>query len=155
MLDHTSIKLFISGKPVASTIALMKGEFRLAGEIIAMSVLQGGPAPCFFGEEVVKYLTKQPLLCEKNNGAYKTICEKVSSLVYCTVVCFLFYLQYTVCDVWVLTIVLPFLQLMGAVDDEKVREILISDEGMEILQEIGYKGVPHRETKSSICSIIQ
>jgi hypothetical protein len=85
-----------------------------------MSVLQGGPAPCFFAEEVVKYLTKQPLSCEKNNGAYKTICEKVSSLVYCTVVCFLFYLQYTVCDVWVLTIVLPFLQLMGAIDDEKV-----------------------------------
>ncbi len=50
---------------------------------------------------------------------------------------------------------IPVLQLIGAVDDDNVRAVLISDEGMEILQEIGYKGVPHRENKSSVNSIIQ
>ncbi len=80
MLDYINSRFLISGKPVASTVALMDGKFRLAGEIIAMSLLQGGPAPCFFPQEVVKYLTRQPLSFEKNNGVYKTICEKVSQL---------------------------------------------------------------------------
>ena len=40
-------------------------------------------------------------------------------------------------------------------DDNSVRDVLISDEGMEILMAIGYRGVPHRETKSSVGTIIQ
>ena len=56
----------------------MEDEFRLAGELIVMSVLQGGPAPCFLAEEVVFYLLRQPLLYEKNTGAYRNICQNVS-----------------------------------------------------------------------------
>ena len=44
---------------------------------------------------------------------------------------------------------------MDAEDDEHVRDILLSDEVIDILQQIGYKGVPHRETKTSVTSVIQ
>jgi hypothetical protein len=32
---------------------------------------------------------------------------------------------------------------------------LLSDEGMEMLEEIGYKGVPHKESLASVDFIIQ
>ena len=44
---------------------------------------------------------------------------------------------------------------MEAPDDEHIRNILLVDEVMDILQEIGYKGVPHRENKLSLHTIIQ
>lgn len=65
MLEFINTKLFVSGKPITSTVALMDGEFKLAGEVIAMSILQEGPAPCFFAEEVVKYLTKTACFIRK------------------------------------------------------------------------------------------
>ena len=80
MIDNISSRLLIDGKPVSSTVALMDGEFQLAGEIIAMSLLQGGPAPCLFSEEVVQYLTKQPLSYDKSSDACRSICQKVCSL---------------------------------------------------------------------------
>ena len=49
----------------------------------------------------------------------------------------------------------PLMQLTEAVDDDGVRDVLLSDEEMEILMAIGYRGVPHRETQSSIGTIIQ
>ena len=80
MLDYIESRLFIAGRPVASTVALMDDEFRLAGETITMSLLQGGPAPCFLAEEVIHYLLRQPLSNENNTGVYRTICQNVSPL---------------------------------------------------------------------------
>ena len=80
MIDNISSRLFIDGKPVCSTVTLMDKEFQLVGEIIAMSLLHGGPARCLFSTEVVQYLTKQPLSYGKSSDACRRICQKVCTL---------------------------------------------------------------------------
>jgi hypothetical protein len=80
MLEHVERKLFLNGKPINSTVSLMNGDFRLAGEIIVMSILQGGPAPSFLNLDVYKYLTKQILTTEGMNvSKYKNTAEEVCS----------------------------------------------------------------------------
>jgi hypothetical protein len=36
--------------------ALAKEEFKIAGELMSMSIVQGGPAPCFFNKCVYLYI---------------------------------------------------------------------------------------------------
>lgn len=36
--------------------ALANEEFKVAGEIIAASIVQGGPAPCLFSPQVYNYI---------------------------------------------------------------------------------------------------
>ena len=43
MLEYIERRLFSDGKPVNSTVSLINQDFRVAGEIMAMSILQGGP----------------------------------------------------------------------------------------------------------------
>ncbi len=43
------------------------------------------------------------------------------------------------------------LQITNAPDDEKLREVLASDDVLDVLSEVGYTGVPQRETKTSAC----
>ena len=45
LLSVIQRKFFHDGRPVSSTIAISSGECRLCGEIMGMSILQGGPAP--------------------------------------------------------------------------------------------------------------
>jgi hypothetical protein len=47
------------------------------------------------------------------------------------------------------------LQIKKACDNEKLREILVSDDVFDILAEVGYTGVPHRETLDSVAKIVQ
>lgn len=72
-------KYFNNGYPVLSTMAINGGEFRTCGEIMGMSVVQGGPAPNFLAPPVVAYLVGKPLSTEGNkNQQYKSACESVS-----------------------------------------------------------------------------
>lgn len=64
MLEHVERKLFSDGKPINSTLCLSNGDFRFAGEIMVMSITQGGPAPSFINGDVFSYLTKQHLTTE-------------------------------------------------------------------------------------------
>ena len=53
MLEHAQRKLFdMSGRPVASTVTLLDGDFKMAGELMVMPILQGGPAPNFLDSSV-------------------------------------------------------------------------------------------------------
>ena len=61
MLEHIERRLSLDGIPIDSTVSLSNGDFALAGEIIAMSILQGGPAPSFFDPNVFDYISNQPL----------------------------------------------------------------------------------------------
>ena len=70
-------KLFLSGKPIASTVYLSSNEFYHAGLLMVTSVLQGGPAPSFLDHGVYQYLTKQPLSVEGNDAKYKDATKKV------------------------------------------------------------------------------
>ena len=68
MLDAIESRLFTSDPdsnhpdiqaarvPCDSTMAMTSGHFRIAGEILAASLVQGGPTPGFFAEWVFKYL---------------------------------------------------------------------------------------------------
>ena len=49
-------RLFHDGFPMHSITALVNNEFRIAGELMALSFAQGGPAPCILAEEVFDYL---------------------------------------------------------------------------------------------------
>ena len=69
MLDAIETRLFVSDQetfqtdnqtarvPYDSTLAMTSGHFRIAGEIMAPSIVQGGPAPDFLAEWVYKYLS--------------------------------------------------------------------------------------------------
>ncbi len=38
--------------------ALAKEEFKLAGELMSMSIVLGGPAPCFLRQYIYEYIAK-------------------------------------------------------------------------------------------------
>ena len=44
---------------------------------------------------------------------------------------------------------------MAAKSDDELRSVLVLDDVLTVLEEIGYTGVPHRETLKSAMSIIQ
>lgn len=48
MMKYIERRLFPEGKPINSTMALTGKDYRLAGEIMAMSVIQGWPGPTFY-----------------------------------------------------------------------------------------------------------
>ena len=46
-------------------------------------------------------------------------------------------------------------QVQQACNDDQLREVLMTNEGLDILEEIGYTGVPQREKTTSSNSLIQ
>ena len=59
----------------------MNGEFRLAGELMVMSILQGGPAPSFLNSSVYLHLVQQPLQIGDLEGSARLIANKVYAFV--------------------------------------------------------------------------
>ena len=69
MLDAIETRLFVGEPetfqidnqtarvPYDSTLAMTSGHFQIAGELMAASIVQGGPAPDFLAEWVYKYLS--------------------------------------------------------------------------------------------------
>ena len=55
MLEYVKTRLFENGLPSTSTMSLIKEDFKLAGEIMAMSILQDGQAPNFLSPTTYKY----------------------------------------------------------------------------------------------------
>ena len=45
-----------NGMPVQSTVALTQDLFKYAGELMAMSILQGGPAPNYFSPAIYEVI---------------------------------------------------------------------------------------------------
>ncbi|XP_046841801.1 uncharacterized protein LOC124435915 [Xenia sp. Carnegie-2017] len=63
-------------------MALMANDFRLLGEAMVMSVIQGGPAPNFLNESIFQYIAKQDLSAENcQNEAFKSAAIKLSSCI--------------------------------------------------------------------------
>ena len=79
MLRFAQSKVFTNGMPSKSTMELQKHHFKLAGEIMVMSVLQDGQAPNFLDPLVFKYLTGKLEIQEITSPAHKEFCEKVSA----------------------------------------------------------------------------
>ncbi|XP_078354414.1 uncharacterized protein LOC144639023 [Oculina patagonica] len=63
--------LFPNGSPIDSTYHVQNGNFRTAGEIVANSLAQGGPPPCFLDEVAFQTLVNPKLdilnLSEEND----------------------------------------------------------------------------------------
>ncbi|PFX15215.1 Protein HEG-like 1 [Stylophora pistillata] len=51
-LPNIGTVIFPNGQPVDSTYHVHNGNFKVCGEIVAASIAQGGPAPCFLEESV-------------------------------------------------------------------------------------------------------
>ena len=80
MLDYVQRRLFPDGKPIQSTMSLTRKDFKLAGEIMAMSIMQGGQAPNLLSSQIFKYLYGNLSVCEMNSIPHRELCEKVSVL---------------------------------------------------------------------------
>ena len=50
--------MFENGLPVRDMTALGCDKFKVAGELMAASIVQGGPAPCFLSEAAYLYMSK-------------------------------------------------------------------------------------------------
>ncbi len=82
MLEIAQRKLFLNGWPVKSVIALSSQQFRLVGELMVMSVLQGGPAPNFLDSAVYSYISRTSLDPDKNKNILSgNIAKNVSCFV--------------------------------------------------------------------------
>lgn len=80
MLDYVERRLFPDGKPVESTMSLTRKDFKLAGEIMAMSIMQGGQAPNLLASQTFNYLCGNLSVCQINSIPHRELCEKVSRL---------------------------------------------------------------------------
>ena len=58
-------------------------------------------------------------------------------------------------DMWWLILVIFALQLSSATTDEQVRTTLTSDVVLDVLESIGYTGIPQKETLTGVQPIIQ
>ena len=58
------MRLFGNGIPVESTVALTQDLFKYAGELMAMSIIQEGPAPNFISPVIFDVIAKG--LCKAN-----------------------------------------------------------------------------------------
>ena len=79
-LAHIERAFFSEGKPTTSMIDLLNGSYKTAGELIVMSLLQGGPAPCFFDTSVYNFLSKQDLSTASLTGEAKEFVTKVTGV---------------------------------------------------------------------------
>lgn len=64
MLEFCESKLFNKGRPVNSILVLQNEGFKLAGDFMVMSILQGGPASAFLHQAVFNFLSDQKLSIE-------------------------------------------------------------------------------------------
>ena len=58
-MHHIQFTLFnTNGYPLVNTRALANEEFKIAGELMASSLAQDGPAPCLFATNVFDYVAR-------------------------------------------------------------------------------------------------
>ena len=59
MLGQVRDRLFDqNGLPVASTLAMTQDRFKYAGELMGISIIQGGPAPNFLSPVIYDVIAK-------------------------------------------------------------------------------------------------
>ena len=79
-------KLFPDGSPIHSTNDIHNGNFRACGELVAASLAQGGPPPCFLDDKVYKTLVTDedidftsPSLVEHLTSKEKEMLDQIKS----------------------------------------------------------------------------
>ncbi|CAB3987907.1 G2 M phase-specific E3 ubiquitin- ligase-like [Paramuricea clavata] len=127
VLKHVEMRLFDGkGMIIPSTVALTSGHFKYAGELMALSVVQGGPCPNFFSQQLYNLITKGINAIQITTDMIKdekmrTVAEKIAQ----------------------------------AQTNDELTNILSEDETLSLLSLVGYRGVPSRETLSSKENIVR
>lgn len=67
---------FPEGKPHSSTVMITQNVYKLCGELMAMSIVQGGQAPCMLSPVIFDYLTRDLKIENLQSSNYS---EKVKS----------------------------------------------------------------------------
>ena len=80
LLTVLQLKFFRDGYPVLSTIALSCEDFMLCGQVMGMSIMQGGLAPNFLAADIVCYLVGKGLSIDGNKDPkIKAVADSVST----------------------------------------------------------------------------
>ncbi|XP_067027006.1 uncharacterized protein [Acropora muricata] len=114
------------GVPKADMRALANDEFKAVGELMACSLIQGGPAPCFLSVNVYDYLI---------DGMASVQSEKWASLIKDD------FLRQSL------------ERIAACKTNDELGALLCEESMMDILQMVGYRGVPSKETLSSVPEI--
>lgn len=77
-LEQIRRRLFRDGFPVVNMVALANEEFKVAGEIMASSVVQGGPAPCVLSTSAYAYIVHgvSSIKADDANDIVEDVCLK-------------------------------------------------------------------------------
>jgi hypothetical protein len=75
--------MFPDGCPVGSMLNVHNGTFLTAGQVVAVSIVQGGPPPCFLEECIYEMLVNQDVDMNALN-AEKQITQKATMIQYWT-----------------------------------------------------------------------
>lgn len=62
LLTYIQDRFFINGSLTSSTVGVINEDYKLVGGSMAMSILQGGPAPNFLSENLFLYLAQRQLV---------------------------------------------------------------------------------------------
>jgi hypothetical protein len=77
MLEYCRSRLFSEGIPINSVMALANEDFRVAGELMAMSIVQGGPGPYLFSSVIYNIISKDLAIEDCKSSFIKDTCQKV------------------------------------------------------------------------------
>ncbi|XP_046856540.1 G2/M phase-specific E3 ubiquitin-protein ligase-like isoform X1 [Xenia sp. Carnegie-2017] len=108
--------------------ALGGDKFKVVGQVMVSSIVQGGPAPCFFSDKVYMYVT-----------------EIISSIT----------TEGWIPEVKDITLVKAIEKITNCSTDEHLQSVLQEDAMLHVLQQIHYRGVPSRESLQSAKNILR
>ena len=77
MLDYVERRLFPNGIPTDPTMSLTRKDYKLAGEIMAMTIMQGGQAPNLTSSKIFGYLCGKLSVSKIESSSTRELCEKV------------------------------------------------------------------------------
>lgn len=80
MIEYCRNRLFPDGFPTKSMLAVTRDDFVTAGEMMAMSVVQGGPSPNFLAREIYNVVGRSFAIEELKDESLKETCVKVQMI---------------------------------------------------------------------------
>ena len=80
MIEYCRNRLFPDGVPTKSMLAVTRDDFVTAGEVMAMSVVQGRPSPNFLACEIYNVVSRSLGIEELKDESLKDTCVKVQMI---------------------------------------------------------------------------
>ena len=77
LLEYIQNRFFINGNLTSSTVGVINEDYKMVGQVMGMSVLQGGPAPNFLSENLFLYLVQRQLV---DKGCSQGCCDIIKKV---------------------------------------------------------------------------